>query len=108
MDFRDKVVRITGAAGGIGRSVVRGFHDGHAKLALVQLTEESLTNAIAALDLDSRCVLAIAANVKSEEEVIRYVRKTTERFGHIDVLFNDAGIEGKVGSLAETDAERLN
>lgn len=108
MEFKDKVVLVTGAAGGIGRASVQGFYEGGAKLALVDLSMDSLSSLAKELSLDPDRVLLIPADVKSEAEVTKYVRATKDRFGRIDIFFNNAGIEGKVGSLVDTDAETLN
>ncbi|MDP9901752.1 SDR family NAD(P)-dependent oxidoreductase [Variovorax ginsengisoli] len=108
MEFKDKVVLITGAAGGIGKTTVRAFYDQGANLALVDLHQNALEVLAADLELSAERVLLIAGDVSQEGDVQRYVQATTERFGRIDIFFNNAGIEGKPGSLVETDAATLD
>ena len=90
MDFEDKVVLITGAAGGIGIAAARKFAAQGAKLALVDLSREALEKEAA----DLHGALLVAADVTKEEDVQGFVAKTVEQFGRIDVFVNNAGING--------------
>ncbi|PYE83862.1 SDR family NAD(P)-dependent oxidoreductase [Pseudoroseicyclus aestuarii] len=101
MDFKDKVVLITGAAGGIGIAAARKFAAQGAKLALVDLSQEGLEKAAA----DLHGALLIAANVTDEQDVKAMVAKTVEQFGRIDVFVNNAGINGDFAPITEQTAE---
>lgn len=105
MQFKDKVVLITGAAGGIGIAAARQFAAEGAKLALVDLSQDALEKAAADIKGD---VLLLAANVAKEEDVAAYVAKTKERFGRIDVFFNNAGINGDFKPIVEQTVENYN
>ncbi|WP_299821036.1 SDR family oxidoreductase [uncultured Jannaschia sp.] len=50
-------------------------------------------------------MLTITADVSGEEDTRRYVSETVRAFGHIDVLFNNAGIGGRVVPLTERSVE---
>ncbi len=65
MQFKDKVVLITGAAGGIGIAAAKAFAKEGAKLALVDLKNEAITKA--AESIDSKDILLLTANVAKEE-----------------------------------------
>ncbi|WP_404454858.1 SDR family NAD(P)-dependent oxidoreductase [Oceanobacillus kapialis] len=106
MQFKDKLVLITGAAGGIGISAAKAFQKEGAKLALVDLKKEALEEAAASLE-DSN-VLLLDANVTKEEEVKNYVEKTKEHYGRIDVFINNAGINGEFANLTEQTADNFN
>ncbi len=75
-----KVCVITGAASGIGAETARLFGDEGAKVVGVDLAENSVGD------------LAIAADVTDEKQVKAMYETTQEKFGRIDVLFNNAGI----------------
>lgn len=107
MHFRDKVVLITGAAGGIGKVTAKAFAEEGAKLALVDLKQGPLDEAVSELKLEKGRYVTIAADVSKEEMVRDYVRKTVDTFGKIDVFFNNAGIEGKVAPIVEQTDENL-
>lgn len=106
MDFEGKVVLITGAAGGIGKETARLFAKKGAKLSLVDIDTKSLESLAKELELED--YLLLTANVTSEEQVKNYVQQTKEKYGSVDVFFNNAGIEGKVASITETTAEDLD
>ena len=102
--LKDKVALITGGAAGIGLETARLFLGEGARVALVDLDDDDLSDA--ARDLGNPDdLLTIAADVSSVEDSKRYVAQTVEAFGRIDVFFNNAGIEGKVAPLTEQKIE---
>lgn len=105
MQFKDKVVLITGAAGGIGIAAAKAFAKEGAKLALVDLKNEAITKA--AESIDSKDILLLTANVAKEEEVENYVKKTKEQYGRIDVFINNAGINGEFKNITEQTVENF-
>ena len=105
--IENKVAIITGGAGGIGKVSAKRFLEEGAKVVLVDLFQESLDQTKAELDKLGE-VITIQADVSQEEDVKNYVDKTVERFGKIDVFFNNAGIEGKVAPITEQKVEDLD
>ncbi|MBS4192808.1 SDR family oxidoreductase [Bacillus sp. FJAT-49705] len=103
MGFEEKVVLITGAAGGIGKETARLFAKHGAKLALVDLNPKALESLAKELELED--YLLQTADVTSEEQVKNFVQQTKKKYGKIDVFFNNAGIEGKRASIIETSSE---
>ncbi|MGH2317042.1 SDR family NAD(P)-dependent oxidoreductase [Planococcus sp. SE5232] len=100
--LQDKVAVITGGAGGIGKVTAKRFLDEGASVVLVDLFEDALADAKKELGDN---VLTVQADVSKEEDVQKYVDKTVEQFGKIDIFFNNAGIEGKVAPITEQKVE---
>jgi NAD(P)-dependent dehydrogenase (short-subunit alcohol dehydrogenase family) len=97
-----KVAIITGASGGIGASTAERFVAEGAKVLLVDLAEGPLQDLAARL---GEAAAVCAADVSRPEDAARYVREAVTRFGGVDVLFANAGIEGKVVPLVDTAVE---
>jgi 3-hydroxybutyrate dehydrogenase len=106
MEFQGKVVLITGAAGGIGKETARLFARNGAHLALIDLDQKALDAVASELELED--YLAIAADVSKEDQVVHFVQATREKYGKIDVFFNNAGIEGKLAPITEITAENFD
>ncbi len=92
MKLDRRVAIITGAAAGIGEAAARLFAKEGARLILVDLDEERLARLTEELEAASTIVLDIPADVSVSSTAESVVARTTNQFGHIDVLFNNAGI----------------
>ncbi len=91
-----KTCLITGGAGSIGIATAAVFLAQGARVMLVDRDEAALRAAVAALGGD---VAAVAADVTQTADAARYVAKTQQKFGAIDVLFANAGIFGVVSPV---------
>ncbi len=106
--FTDKVVVITGGAGGIGRATALRFASEGAKIALVDREETSLEEAVKAVRTTGGEVIPILADVTQSADVERYATEAAGRFGGIDYFFNNAGIEGSVAPLVDYPEEAFD
>ena len=87
--FRDKVVLITGASGGMGRAIAQKFAEVGAKVALNDIAQAEEALKKLAKELDGRYFLA---DVSKFEEVEKMVQDIQKEFGRLDILVNNAGI----------------
>lgn len=108
MEFLNKVVLITGAAGAIGKETAVQFAKEGAKLALVDLELDALEKVAEELNMKEEDFILLTADVTIEEQVQQYVQKTKELFGRIDVFFNNAGVEGKAALTKDYPTDALN
>lgn len=92
MRLEGKVALITGAGAGIGRESSLLFAAEGASVAAVDVNEESATAVVAGIRAAGGEAVAIVADVSTDEGARRMVDETVERFGKLDVLFNNAGI----------------
>ncbi len=99
-----KVAIITGGAGGIGIVTAQRFLDEGAKVALVDISQKALDDAVKELGAPDK-VIAIQADVSNEADVKKYVQETVKAFGKVDIFFNNAGIEGKSAPLTDVAQE---
>jgi NAD(P)-dependent dehydrogenase (short-subunit alcohol dehydrogenase family) len=90
MKLKDKVALVTGGAQGIGLACARQFLAEGARVAIVDINAEQGARALA--ELGSEHTLFIAGDVADSSLAAEAVRQTLARFGHIDILLNNAGI----------------
>ena len=95
-----KVAVVTGAAGVIGTATIRLLAERGARVVAVDRREQDLKTAIEDLPASAQA-LAITADVTSEDEVADYVRAAIDKFGTIDVFYNNAGVEGDIKPITE-------
>lgn len=95
----EKVAVITGGAGGIGRAAATLFAQEGARLLLVDLNEGALQEVVRAIG--GAAVSYVVADATRPEQVQRFVNTAVERYGGIDVLLANAGIEGVVQSIID-------
>lgn len=105
--LHSRIAVITGGSGGIGEETARRFLAEGASVVLVDIDQAGLDAARDSLGGGDR-VLTVKADVSDEEDVQRYVKATIDKFGRIDVFFNNAGIEGKVAPLHEQETETFD
>ena len=99
-----QVAVVTGAAGVIGSATIALLAARGARIVAVDRRPEDLKAAIRDLPASAEA-LAIAADVTSEDEVAGYVRAAVEKFGAIDVFYNNAGVEGEIKPITQYSLE---
>jgi NAD(P)-dependent dehydrogenase (short-subunit alcohol dehydrogenase family) len=99
-----KVAVVTGAAGVIGSATMRLLAERGARIVAVDRKKPELKTAIKDLPASADASL-VTADVTSEEEVTEYVRAALDKFGTIDIFYNNAGIEGEVKAIQDYPLE---
>ncbi|MFD2617489.1 3-hydroxybutyrate dehydrogenase [Terrilactibacillus laevilacticus] len=89
----NKVVFITGAASGIGLQIATAFAEEHAKVVITDLNEEAAINAAKELRSSGYDVIGLGLNVTDEEAVVKSFKTVIDKYGRIDVLINNAGLQ---------------
>ena len=94
-----KVAVITGATGGIGSAAARLFAQEGARVALVDLDEAALREV--ALSIGEDKASYTAADVTQPDQTQDYINAAVERWGGIDILLANAGIEGVLSLITD-------
>ena len=109
-DLTDKAVIVTGGSKGLGKAIAEGLASAGANLMLVSrnLSEANTTASEIAATFGSE-VVAFEADVSRERDVANIVSAADARFGRIDVLVNNAGINarGPIDSLSHEEFRRV-
>jgi NAD(P)-dependent dehydrogenase (short-subunit alcohol dehydrogenase family) len=92
-----KVAIITGASAGIGRATAKLFGAEGAKLVVGARRQNELDALVAEIRAEGGEAVALAGDVRSEEYAKALVALAVERFGRLDVAFNNAGTMGEGG-----------
>jgi NAD(P)-dependent dehydrogenase (short-subunit alcohol dehydrogenase family) len=90
--LRGQVAVVTGAGTGIGRATAVALAREGARVVAVGRRRESLGETIAALDGDADGSVAATADITDEDAVQRLAADVVERWGRIDLLVNNAGL----------------
>jgi NAD(P)-dependent dehydrogenase (short-subunit alcohol dehydrogenase family) len=93
MRLAGKVILVTGAASGMGRIATRMFAAQGAKVVAVDINDAGLREAMGDVEPEKReAVLPVTGDVTDEADVQRTIAAAVERFGGLNVLYNNAGI----------------
>jgi 3-oxoacyl-[acyl-carrier protein] reductase len=102
--FVGKGVVVTGAAQGIGRAVTRAFAAEGAGVVMVDNEADVLEATADTIRATGAAVETVAGDVSRREDVRRAVDRVIEKFGHLDVAVQVAGIADFIPFLEVTDA----
>ena len=93
MLLKDKVAVITGAASGIGKEIAIRFAREGAKVVIADLNQKAADATAAELDPAGRRALGVAMDVTIEDQVNAGIGEVIAKFGALDVLVSNAGIQ---------------
>ena len=104
--FDDKIVVITGGAGDIGGSAALAFAREGASVFLVDLPQmESIVKQKCKelIKVGAKAATCVTADVTKADDVEKMVKSVADQVGHIDIFFNNAGIQGSLRPLHEQE-----
>jgi len=110
MNFKDKTVLVTGAAGAIGKGIAAGFCKNGAKVFITDIDKQGLNAAVKEITSAGGRCNHLAADVTKPEQVKAVVVAASKTFGgKIDILVNVAGIVGqaKVEDITEAQWDKM-
>src|SRR5215831_18005092 len=105
-----KVALITGAGSGIGRATALLFAREGAKVVVGDLNDEGNAETVRKIEAQGGAAFAVHLDVSSAQQVEEAVQATLERFGMLNILFNNAGIGERrtsIVNLEESEWERV-
>ncbi len=105
VNLSGKVTLVTGATGGLGRAMALGFADAGADVVVVSRKLEACERVAAEVADRGRAALPYACHVGEWDALERLVDAAYDRFGHVDVLVNSAGIAPRYRSLVAVDED---
>ncbi|CAM4335648.1 SDR family NAD(P)-dependent oxidoreductase [Lacicoccus alkaliphilus] len=108
MNLKDKVAVITGGASGIGWATAKAFLEKGSKVVIGDYNEESGKTAEKDLSQYGEVVF-VATDVSKEEDVKDLISTAVDKFGRLDVMFNNAGIgaQGMMHELSYEDYQKV-
>lgn len=110
MQFKDKVVLVTGAGGGIGAGTAAAFAREGAKVMLADIDAGQGRQRVAEIEAAGGRAAFCRTDVSRAEEMRALVDETLQRFGRLDILHNNAGISGGnefTADIAEEEWDRV-
>jgi len=103
MDLAGKTVIVTGSGGGIGRALALEFGRSGANVVCAARRKERLDETARLIEQQGGAALAVPTDITRPDQVQRMVAAAIERFGQVDVLFNNAGSFVCIAGVWEAD-----
>jgi NAD(P)-dependent dehydrogenase (short-subunit alcohol dehydrogenase family) len=101
----DKVALITGASSGIGRAAARLFAQEGAKVAGLARSPKELEAEIKYITESGGDAIPVVADISKPAQMKEAVQKVIDRWGHLEIVFANAGINGVWAPLEELSPE---
>lgn len=94
MNFPEKVVLITGAGSGIGKTTALAFAQEGARLVIADINEASAKDTAQIIQDQGGDALPIQCDISHESDVVTMIKAIMDHFGRLDIAINNAGIGG--------------
>lgn len=100
-DPNSTVAIVTGAGGGIGRAIAKRFGNDGMKVVVGDIDTEGGSDTVAEIQAEGGQAVFVETDVTAKSDLDELVETTVEEYGGVDILINNAGIEGKTDTTAE-------
>jgi len=102
--FNGEIAVVTGGGGGFGRAIALGLVESGAKVAVADLVTESGEETLRLIKEAGGEGIFVQVNLTKKDEVENLIKTTADKYGGIDILINNAGIQlGKPVMEAEEE-----
>jgi NAD(P)-dependent dehydrogenase (short-subunit alcohol dehydrogenase family) len=108
MNLKGKVAIVTGGGKGIGKAISLAFAREGADVVLAARTESSLKEVASEINAMGRMSLVVVTDLANPLHPSIMVDKALDKFGKVDILVNNSGIEGPILNIADMDLEGWN
>ncbi|MFX0062753.1 MAG: SDR family NAD(P)-dependent oxidoreductase [Candidatus Hermodarchaeota archaeon] len=103
MSFEGKVVLVTGGTRGIGKALTKAFLAEKAKVAICSRKEENVSTALEDLDAPEDQLFGMTTHIAKTDQIKTLVAKINEKFGQIDILINNVGMNLFTPTVSEAE-----
>lgn len=108
MQLTDKVALVTGAGSGIGKAAAELMAKVGAKVALLGRSENELQKTLAQIEANGGAAIPLLADISQPEQMQQATQKIFDKWGRLDIVFANAGVNGVWASLEELAPEEWN
>ena len=105
--YKNKVVIVTGGASGLGRSLCEELGRYGAKVVVTDINEQGAKDVARSIKSSGGTAEAMRLDVSKQKDVEAVINKTAEKYGRLDLMFNNAGI-AIIGELRDMNTEKWN
>jgi NAD(P)-dependent dehydrogenase (short-subunit alcohol dehydrogenase family) len=103
IDLSGKVALVTGGSRGLGKDIALAMAQRGAEVAICGRKKENLDTAVEEFHTRGLDLLAVCANIGKSDQVKPLIQSIEEKFGRLDILINNVGMNILTPSVAETD-----
>ena len=108
MQLTDKVALVTGAGSGIGKAAAELMAKVGAKVALLGRSQDELQKTLTQIEANGGAAIPLLADISQPEQMQQATQKIFDKWGRLDIVFANAGINGVWASLEELAPEEWN